>query len=144
METHFLSYMNETDYDTLLLTRPGVKRGDFKVALRALNASRAWMKHVRSAGFEDVASNEPWRRILCWGPLAGCEFVPGGLQCRDDVGEVAEVNPSSLWVDERPYELMAMGMGDVFAGSYDADSWGGALPRRSKRRRRRSRTRRRS
>lgn len=106
-----------------------MKKGDFKLAMRAMNGTRAWIKHVRGVGFEDVTA--PARtRLLCSGPPDDCDHIPGGLQCHRGVGEVSAVNPSNTWFDERPYELRARAMGDVFDVGYDTDNWGGAIRRR--------------
>lgn len=129
-DVHSMLFMNDEEYDALLLTRPGgVKRGDFKVPLRAMNGSRAWLKHLRGVGFEDATAQDPGKRLLCHGlpAAAQCEHVPVGLQCRGELEDTTLVNPSNAWVDERPYRLMATRLGDIFAGSYDTPSWGGAV-----------------
>lgn len=133
MNVHALMHMTDAEMDVLLLTRPGVQRGDFSEKSRALNASRAWVKHVRGAGFDDV-DRDAASRPLCAGVPASCEAVPEGLQCPPEEGiiggvETALINPTNVWVDERPSLVRARGLGDVLAWSYDQESWGGAVRR---------------
>lgn len=131
MEIHNLAAVTPESRAALLATRPSVREGDFVSGrLRALNASRAWIKHVRGAGFESV-DDPPGLRLLCWGASgaeAGCVAEPpppGGeegvvLRCAENIPGTDVINPQRVWVDERPYEARARAMGDdVLAGSYE-------------------------
>lgn len=129
VEIHALSFVSDEEMDLFLLTRPGVKKGDFNPKMRAMNGTRAWIRHVRGVGFEDVDLS-PEARQLCRGAPPQCEHIPGGLRCaHGGAGEAGAVNPTNNWVDERPYRLRAIALGDVLAGSWETVNWGGALRR---------------
>lgn len=128
VEVHSLTFFKQEEEERFLTTRAGVKRGDFNPMMRAMNASRVWIKHIRGAAFEDVTAPEG-KRLLCSGLPASCLPIPGGFNCskRKDLGEAGRVLPNRLWYDERPYELRARAMGDAFAGSYETVNSGGTL-----------------
>ena len=120
MAIHSLGHLSADVRAAHLLTRSGVRDGDFKPALLALNASRAWIKHVRGAGFDAVDATPPERRPLCSGlPEGLCEATPTGLACADFVQGTDTINPQKEWVDELAYVARAKAMGDIFAGSYE-------------------------
>lgn len=120
------------EYDTMmhLRTRHRFNKGNFSNMTRALNASRAWIKHLRGIGFDDVSRPEQQERHMCSGPPATCADTPAGVQCpvsqhHDAVAEI--INPLNSWVDDRMYRLRARAMGDILAGSYDMDIGGGQI-----------------
>lgn len=125
VEIHSLSmFWHDEEEVYLQRARPGVRKGDFKEKMRAMNASRVWIKHIRGVGFEDVTAHDR-DRLLCSGlPEGSCEHTPSGVHCRKkDLGKAGALNPSSEWTDERPYVLRALGLGDALAGSYETDNF---------------------